>query len=67
MKHAVCSGSVVFHDYDLESGRPGSNHEWEPIYYKASIFAQGIPEPSSLRVSTSVPEQLNINAVTGSF
>ena len=65
-KHAVCSGSVVFTDYDFESGRSGSNHEWGPIYYKASIFAQGFPEPSSLRGSTSVTEQLNINAVTGS-
>jgi len=65
-KHAACSGSEVFTDYDFESGRPGSNHEWRPIYYKASIFAQGFPEPSSLQGSISVPEQLNINAVTGS-
>ena len=36
------------------------------LYYKASISAQGLPEPSSLRGSTSVPEQLNIKAVTGS-
>ena len=34
------------------SGCPGSNPEWGPIYYKASITAQGLPEPSSLRVST---------------
>ena len=26
---------------------------------------QGIPEPSSLRCSTSVPEQLNMKAVPG--
>ena len=51
--------------YDFESGRPGSNPEWGPIYYKASITAQGLPEPSSLRGSTSVPEQLNIKTVTG--
>ena len=62
---AVCSGSVVVTAYDFESGHPGSNPEWGPIYYKASITAQGLPEPSSLRGSTSVPEQLNIKAVTG--
>ena len=39
---------------------------WGPIYYKAPITAQGLPEPSSHRDSTSVPEQLNIKAVTGS-
>ena len=26
---------------------------------------QGLPEPSSLQGSTSVPEQLNIKAITG--
>ena len=36
--------SVVEHD--------SSNPEWGPKYYKASITAQGLPEPSSLRVST---------------
>ena len=53
--------------YDSESGRPGSNPEWGLIYYEASITAQGLPEPSSLRgtISTLVPEQLNIKAVTG--
>ena len=61
----MCSGSVVVTAYDFESGRPGSNPEWGPIYYKASITAQGLPEPSSLRGSTSVPDQLNIKAVTG--
>ena len=35
-----------------ESGRPGSNPEWGVIYYEASITAQGLPEPSSLRGST---------------
>ena len=25
--------------YDFESSRPGSNPEWRPIYYKASITA----------------------------
>ena len=44
----VCSGS----DYDFESGRPSSSPEWGLIYYKASITAQGLPEPSSLRGST---------------
>ena len=38
--------------YDFESGRPGSNPEWGLIYFKASITAQDIPEPSSLRGST---------------
>ena len=48
----VCSGSVVVIAYDSESGRPGSNPEWGTIYYEASITAQGLPEPSSLRGST---------------
>ena len=48
----VCSGSVVVTAYDSESGRPGSNPEWGLIYYEASITAQGLPEPSSLRGST---------------
>ena len=43
---------VVVTAYDFESGRPGSNPEWGPICYKASINAQGLPEPSSLRGST---------------
>ena len=37
----VCSGRVVVTAYDFESGRTGSNTEWGPIYYKASITAQG--------------------------
>ena len=41
--------SVVFTAYDFEFGRPGLNSELGPIYYKASITAQGLPEPSSLR------------------
>ena len=48
----VCSGSVVVTAYDFESGRPDSNPEWGLIYYKASITAQGLPEPSSLWGST---------------
>ena len=48
----VCSGSVVVTAYDLESRRPGWSPEWGLIYYKASITAQGIPEPSSLQDST---------------
>ena len=47
----MCSGSVVVTAY-FESGRPGSNPEWGPINYKASITAQGLPEPSSLWGST---------------
>ena len=58
-RNNVCSGSVLVTAYDFESGRPGSNPEWGPIYYEASITAQGLPEPSSLRGSTSVPDQLN--------
>ena len=38
----VCSGSVVVTAYDFESGRPGSNPDWGPIYSKASITAQGL-------------------------
>ena len=48
----VCSGTVVVTAYDFESGRPGFNPQWRPICYKASINAQGLPEPSSLRGST---------------
>ena len=43
---------VVVTAYDSESGNPGSNPEWGLIYYEASITAQGLPEPSSLRGST---------------
>ena len=46
------SGSVVVTAYDSESGHPGSSPEWGLIYYEASITAQGLPEPSSLRGST---------------
>ena len=55
----TCSGSVVVTAYDFESCRLGSNPESGPIYYEASITVQGLPKPSSLRGSTSVPEQLN--------
>ena len=48
----VRSGSVVVTADDFESARPGLNPEWGPIYYEASITAQGSPEPSSLRGST---------------
>ena len=48
----MCSGSLVVTAYDFESGRSGSNPEWGLIYYKASITAQGLPEPSSLWGST---------------
>ena len=36
-----------------------------PIFYEARLTALGLPEPSSLQGSTSVPMQLNIKAVTG--
>ena len=49
---SVVSGSVVVTAHDSESGRPGSNPEWGLVYYEASITAQGLPEPSSLRGST---------------
>ena len=45
---------------------PGSSPEWVPIFYEARSIAQGLPKPSSLRGSTLKPEQLNIEAVTGS-
>ena len=48
----VCSGSVVVTTYDFESGHPGLSPEWGLINYKASITAQGLPEPSSLWGST---------------
>ena len=51
----MCSGNVVVTGYDFESGCPGSNPEWGPIYYKdykASNTEQGLPEPSSIRGST---------------
>ena len=48
----LCSGSLVVTAYDFESGHPDSNPEWGLICYKASITAQGLPEPSSLRGST---------------
>ena len=43
------SGSVVVTAYDFESGHPGSNPESGLICYMASIIAQGLPKPSSLR------------------
>ena len=62
----MCSGSVVVTAYDSESGRPGSNPGWGLIYHEASITAQGLPEPLSIRGSTlGTAEQLNIKAVTG--
>ena len=63
----MCSGSVVVTAYDLESGCPGSNPEWGPIYYKAPITVHDLPDLSSCRGSTlgTIPEQLNIKAVTG--
>ena len=48
----VRSGSVVVTAYDSESSRPVSNPEWRLTYYEASITAQGLPEPLSLRGST---------------
>ena len=47
----VCSSSVVVTAYDFESGRLGSNPEWGQMYYKVSITAQGLPEPSSLFIT----------------
>ena len=63
---SVCSGSVVVTAYDFESGRPGSNPEWGPIYYKSSITAQGLPKPSSLwssTLGTRAPEHKGCNRV----
>ena len=64
----MCSGSVVVTAYDFESGHPGSNPEWGLIYYKASITAQGLLEPSSLRGSTlgtRAAEHKGCNSVSG--
>ena len=55
----VCSVSVVVTAYDFESGRLGSSPEWGLIYYKASITAQGLPEPSSA-ASDSTLKQLTL-------
>ena len=62
---SLCSGSVVVTAYDFESGHPCLNPEWGPIYYKASITAQGLPESSSLRGSTLGSRAADIKAVTG--
>ena len=48
----VCGIVVVVTAFDSESGRPCSNPEWGLLYFEASITAQGLPEPSSLRGST---------------
>ena len=48
----MCSGGVVVTAYDFESARPGSNPDWGPLYYEASITAQGLLEPLSLQGST---------------
>ena len=65
----MCSGSFIVYSghraYDFESDRPGSNPEWGPIYYEASITAQGLPEPSSLRGSTLGTRSAEHMAVTG--
>ena len=44
---SLCILLKLFQDIYL-----GSNPEWGLICYKASITAQGLPEPSSLRGST---------------
>ena len=49
-----CSGSVVVTAHDYESGHPGSNPEWGPIYYEASITALGLSEPLSLLDSNAL-------------
>ena len=60
----MCSGSVVVTAYDFESGRPGSNPKWGPIYYEAIealITAQPHRAYRSLHPSGVVhwvPEQL---------
>ena len=51
LQEQVCSGNVMVTTYDFESGCLSSNLEWGPKYYKASIPAQGLPEPSSFRGS----------------
>ena len=52
-RKSLSSGSsVVVPTCDSESGCPGSSPEWGLICFEASITAQGLPEPSSLRGST---------------
>ena len=57
--------AVVVHYLWFWSGRPGSNPDWGPIYYEASVTAHGLPEPLSLRVVHWAPDQLNMKVVTG--
>ena len=59
------NGSVVVTAYDFESGRPGSNPKWGPIYHKVSITAYGYSSLHPFGVVHWVPEQLSIKTVTG--
>ena len=67
MQQTVCSDSIVVStilQLTVDPEVPGSGPDWVPIFYEARSIAQGLPEPSSLWSSTSVPEQLNMKAVT---
>ena len=46
---------------------PGSSLDWVPIFHEARLTLFSSPKPSSLLGGTSVPEQLNIKAVTGAY
>ena len=50
--YKVNSGSVMVTAYEFESGRPGSNPDWGPIYNEASITAKCLPDPLSFRGGT---------------
>ena len=62
----VCSGSVVVTAFDFESGRPGSNPEWGPIYtIRLRSLYRAYPSLHPFGLVHWVPQPLNIKAVTG--
>ena len=63
----VCSGSVVVTAYDSESGCPGSNPEWGQYSMRLRSLHRAYPSLYPSGVVHWVPEQLNIEAVTGAF
>ena len=62
---SVCSGSVVVTAYDFESGGPGSSPEWGQYTMRLRSLHWAYPSLHPFGVVHWVPEQLNINAVTG--
>ena len=65
--HIVCSGSALVTAYDFQSGRPGSNPEWGPIYTMRlrSLHRAYILRLHPVEVVHWVPEQLDMKVVTG--